>query len=668
MNTFQTDSGKLLQNRRSGRRHKSGGAGQIRALSQPESEKDNPDEGRAHFDNFTFDCGYHNISLGKPFRGLKEASMEHKLVLGSLAAGLASWLFFALLLLRSKIAAPPNRDALQPENADSAAQRKGFLWLSLLLPALVWGASLPVQAPFSSGQGWGRGFLLGGGIAFLSIWVASHALAHRTLTSRAAARRSANALGACGALVAVTIPLLWMRSAVIEALLGGALGWVTVSLVWLVGMSRPERAAQAETSASPSGAQTIFLLNSSGFAVTLFTAAALGVYRDFVAADVARGTYSAVAVSLAATVVLVLLVSALVGAIVPRRDTAAPAPTNAVAGTSAIAGWFAPALGILAPLGSAYLLSSRFLDDLTPFYAVAIGVVLGGLSWILARDATAQNAVAQNAVAQNATSQNAVARVPLTAIIVALCAFMLAFQMMQGFGVGLMLLGAWPISLLALTHSDPAQTNDALISRSGQVIEVAQTLSLLGVFGAMLLLSRLFATRFRADLRGAALDDPFALFGFLAGAVLPWLLTSLWFESRSDASRSLWRGSASPSLARLMGLGLLALLFLGAMIVLWGVKIVPVFLIGLALSVVVGEASGLEQKAVAALSGLWLALVPAQWAQRFLPLSEWSRVERLHFLLWGMAGAAALILVMDYGSRLRAWMRRRRAADAGVAL
>lgn len=581
--------------------------------------------------------------------------MEHKLMWGALGIGIVGWLCASLLLLsrprNSALGSAAMPEAISLQSRD---MRPGFVWVSFLLPVLVWLATLPVKAPFSPGQGWGRGFLLGGMVAFLSIWVPFRAFSEPGFKAR-----SASAISLCGAIIAVSVPLLWMRSSVVEALLGGALGWVTVSLVWLLGIYGPQRHApqrDAQDDAAEGLATeglAILISNGGAFATALFCVAALGVYRDFVVADVARGTYAAVAVALAASVALVFLASALLGAIAAADDAISLVPSVAIADL------FPVALGIVVPLGTGYLLATKFLDDLACFYVVAIGVALGGLCWMLARDeATCDE--------ESRGEARGAQRFPVAVTLVALCGFMLSYQIMQGFGAGLMLLAAWPILLLALPDSAGIDQG----AERAQKFDLAQTLSLLGSFGAMLLISRLFATRFRADLRGTELDDQFALFGFLAGAVVPSLLASLWFETRQSASRSLWRVfPAAPSPARLFCVAMLALLILGAMLTLWGIKIVPAFLLGLALSVVgFGNfAASRTQKSALSLFALSLALTLAQWTQRFLPLAEWPRAQRLHFLFWSLAGAVSLFLVIDYGARVVFWMRHR-AKPSGETL
>jgi hypothetical protein len=594
--------------------------------------------------------------------------MEHKLLWGSLALGVAGWVCLLLLAL-SRSGAPASAGAARVWRA--VPVKRPFLGMALLLPIGMWLATLPTQPPFSSGQGWGRGFLLGGLIALASALLMFRA-------GSIAPRRSALVFP-FGALIVVCVPLLWMRHAVIEALLGAALAWAAVSLLLLLGIEG-ERDGATESGATSSWAATS-LLNGAAFATTLCGVAALGVYRDFVVADLARGTYSSVAVALAAATSLSLLAGVLWNEVAANGRAAGARLNDALS--------LLPC--VVVPLGLAYLMATRVLDDgLAPFYVVAVGV---GLSLLC-----------QARVGEN---QNVSPVVPAAAVLVALCGFLFAFQLMQGFGVGLMLLAAWPASLLALPSSSSVLPSSSSVlpsaaptvaaastvaaaptenapdeatrprlvrmapapqptdaskgdEREQARFEWAQVLTLLGTFLAILLMSRLFATRFRADLRGAGFSDQFALFGFLAGAVLPAFLSSLWFGSGAQ-TRTRTGAFAGASAARLAMLGVLSLVLPGAMLGVWGIKIAPAFFAGLALSQCgFGGTRSVRFGAASGLLSLALCSVLTQWTPRVLPLAQASRAQRMHFLLWGVGSAIVLVLLVDYGARLLTLLSNRK--------
>ncbi len=558
--------------------------------------------------------------------------MERNMMWGALGLGCIGWLAALLLTTSRRAPASGSFESASRENSPRVwGVRRPFWWLAFLLPLGVWAATLPTAPPFSSGQGWGRGFLLGGVASLLAALVVLRA-SSRAPESNAPLRAAATA-PLFAALICVCVPLLWMRASVIDALMGAALGWSAVAATLLLG-------ALAEKEDSPTArATSVLLLNGAAFAASLCGVAALGVYRDFALADVARGTNSAVALVVAASVALALLSGALIGEI--------------AASAASLRARFAPffnglnlllCLGL--PLGMGILLGTRLFDDLALIYVIGAGSMLGLLLWWLAWD---------DAVRESQNGESGLRSGVAAAVVVALCGFMLAFQIMQGFGVGLMLLAAWPSSILALANAtENEQKSNADLSRARH-FEATQTLSLLLSFVAILLLSRLFATRFRADLRGAGLDDHFALFGFIGGAVAPVLLASLWFSTRE-------RGAAV-SLPRFVGLGALALALLGAMLTLWGAKVVPAFFAGLALAAA-GLAAGFAPRihsGAVALFSLALALTLAQWTHHFAPFAEMGRAQRLQFLGWGVGATVLLILIVEIGARLASGARGRKS-------
>lgn len=574
--------------------------------------------------------------------------MEQTMMWVALGIGLTGWIFTLLLAT----ARPRSTSRGVAAFEERPAVETPFLWVALLLPVAVWLLTLPTTPPFSSGQGWGRGFLMGGLASAVTALV----------IFKAHSRQSSDYVQRCAAtsplfasIVAACVPLLWMRNAVIDVLVGQALGWIVVSLLFLLGLKvaeRDERGALLST----------LLLNSAAFATTVCGVAALGVYRDFVVASVTRGTYPAVAMLLAGVMALTLLFGALIGEV--ARTLRPSLTARQLASLTATSTVF---LSLIFLLGSGALLSTKFLDDLNLTYVVAIGVGLGYLLWWLVWDGVA----AKGEVEGGAMGAEVPTPASIAAMLVALCAFMLAYQIMQGFGVGLMLLVAWPVSLLALPTSAAPETGESVASvRSVNRYQTAQVLSLLLSFLAILLMSRLFEMRFRADLRGASLGDQFALFGFLCGAALPGLLASVWSsanESGATASRSLSHFfPVRMALPRLLLLGVLTLFLPGAVLALWGAKVLPAFFAGLALAAVFITSQSRRVTAphtsAGALFSLSIAVALTQWTHHFAPLAEASRSQRLQVLLWATGGLLVLLLILDYSSRLLAALNARKTA------
>lgn len=486
--------------------------------------------------------------------------MEYSLLWGAGALGVVAWLL-GLLSTRSA------RDRA----GDEAAIARPFLLAAVLLPVLVFLATLPGRPPFSEGHGWGRGFLLGGvGAGLAALVVRRGARAFRPILVPVAVYAIA--------LAVLVAPLLLLRTTLMDALLGTMIGWLVVSFLLFAGW---------EEDAS----NRSLLVAGTGFAVTLGATFALGTLRGPLTPELARGAWSAVAAVFAAGMLPALLI--------------ASAPTERP--LAFWQRWLAPA--VLA--GLSWLLSSKVVADPKVFTVAVLGLGLGpALGWVLRNPSDEPNT--DNAAAGDFSAALALALVA--------SGFLVAYQMLQGFGVGLLLLAAW------LT---PAATRG--LPRTGIG---ADRLTQLLLAGVVLLLYRLFASRWDNDLRTVTLTDHYALFGFLLGAVLPRLLAGL-----LEAPR--------PGLVRVVVAGAAVLAVPGVVVVLWNVKCALALLAGLALSGVVGATPERRTRLHAlfpALLAVAVALALAQWTGHVLPLSDLTRVEKIRLLLVLSGGLFALIL------------------------
>jgi len=121
--------------------------------------------------------------------------------------------------------------------------------------------------------------------------------------------------------------------------------------------------------------------------------------------------------------------------------------------------------------------------------------------------------------------------------------------------------------------------------------------------------------------------------------------------------------------SRVLVTGLLALALPGAILALWGVKIVPAFFAGLGL-VAAGFYPALLsrlQPLAVSLFALSIGVALTQWATRLAPLAEASRAERMHILLWSLGGLVLVMLVIDYGARLANWRKPNNGPDTPAA-
>jgi hypothetical protein len=479
------------------------------------------------------------------------------------------------------------------ENSPREKSPSSLLLLAFALPIAVFFITLPEAPPFGAGQGFGRGFVLGSVGALLAMVVIRRAAS--TPSAMLPSLLSSQFI----APVVVALALLFLRATIIDTLLGIACGWLAVTIVLLQGTSTP-----AIIASSASGV---------GFAVALCAVSALGVYRDFLTPEITRGTWSSVAVTFAAGVPISVLLSGQI------RERLLGHLANWRA--SVISAFCAAAILILL----ANLLALKILAQPRFSLVAAIGLLAGFLMWWAAR---VEGTNASEEV--RSTSQ-----VPSGAFVM-LAAVVLSFGLLQGFGVGLMLLAAWPAVGLSLQRSATLSTPETLTTVA---IRLLQCL----LFGVVLLLERLFEQRFKTDLRGVAITDYYALLGFLIGAALPSLLSG-WLQDARHKVNTAW--------LRLVFVGAAALALPAALMLLWGVKTSFALLFGLSLACLLARDVVKTISLNASLLAVAIALLVTQWTHRLLPLAEMTRGERLRALGIVIFSLLLFIVISDLYARL----------------
>ena len=387
--------------------------------------------------------------------------------------------------------------------------RTPFVLAAVLLPAATALGIRLAQTP--AAPAWGLGVLLGAAGALLGAWpsISAHGRASTLLgeAARIAAPR-------CLALVAVAVPLLWVDTAPVEVLVALPVGWAVASAALFAGLL--DESGQQDPGDGQTSPRVFPLISGLGFAATLAATAALGTYRTGAVTPLEwrrryRGSGPAFPFA--------LLLGVLIGDLLGRGRVREPLES----------GWrVVLSAGVL--LALADLVGQRVIVEPILVALVGMGLTLALVLWWIGVDVD-QDARPSGPTfsAQEISFANA-----LSAAIV-LGAFMVAFYLLAGYGVGVMLLAAWPVidlAVLPVLRRDRGGT-DRAVARG---MSMVRSLSRFLLFGLMLLLYRLLTTRFDGDLRGATLTDEFALFGFLVGADAPALLAG--FFGRA-ASRSL---------------------------------------------------------------------------------------------------------------------------------
>jgi len=627
--------------------------------------------------------------------------MERTLLWSAIAVGVVGWLCGLLLPPRTRA----GRDSDAPDAGGNRAGSAGglgavgrpFVWLAAGVPFAVLLMTLPSRgALFSPGHGWGRGFFLGGLLALLAGWTVLRVVRGNRRGASGANAALLVAVPCSLALIAVALPLLYLRPAIVDALVGVAIGWFAVTLALYAGLDESDGTTGRP---SPLGAALVL---GAGFAITLCAAATLGMYRAALTPQMAKGLWSATSVVLAAGVPFALLLGALPGQV--AGDNALPRlGVRLVASTALLAG-----------LGA--LLALKVVGEVRLIPIVFAGLLLAPVVWWVLRDAAPAPGEDSGGSPPAAThSLSVLGSLPAVLALLAVAAgFMSAFQLLQGFGVGVLLLAMWLAAAVSLSSagetaspsSSAGPRRNTLVGRGAmdawniergmQADAATRGLIAALLLGVVLLVYRVFATRYADALRGVTLTDHYAFFGFLVGAALPGLLTGLLFRRGDDASGALAPGASalpdlSPdateedlllaplsvpsgaysedgvgraSLPRLLLVGALALAAPGVLVLLWGAKCALALLAGLALGSVAGlsgaRSGGFSAPSSTArtvllpgLLALAVALVLAQFTHLVLPLSDMTRVEKIRALAVVVGALAALLVASDFAGRSR---------------
>ena len=596
--------------------------------------------------------------------------MERSLVWSALAIGLTCWLV-AFSRTRTKRFGLAGIDAALPP---------AFLYVAAGLPVLLFIVTLPSHGRiFAPGHDLGNGFLLGALGAILSgVPLIQNMMADAGERSHL---RTAGPLGlgiACASVV-----LLLPHDTLYVALLSVAIGWLATTGILLLGMAQGRRAKDAVRP------EPVTLIAGASFVTLLCATIALGDFHGevtFIKTSTSL-SWGVLALASAASIPLFLLLSAVADLIfnpepdqrLKAKSSAAPALSETATLRAGVGRAVISVAGVAA-LGR--MLSNRVVDssvDDSPaspgrmahlinvvigpsrlFHVLSIGLLAGLLVWWI-------NAAVQKREETDESShsihpwQNSA-----LGVLVLLAGTMAAFQMLSGFGVGLMLLGMFPAVGLALLAANEANANrDADISRNEGAMRIVQLASM----GAILALFRVYTTVNDALFPHSPYTDQYAAFGFVAGAVLPLFLAGYLFPKPVNSSDST---NTATTLVRLFVSGALILAIPSLLLVLWGQKCIMAFLIASAISAAgIGLTSKSDslatdiRKLFPAIYAIGLSLALCEWSHYLLDMEDWTRIQKERVIVQIIGAGILLVLGSDYGPRAVAWFQARK--DSSLA-
>ncbi|MBC7807914.1 MAG: hypothetical protein H7145_17430, partial [Akkermansiaceae bacterium] len=503
--------------------------------------------------------------------------MEQTLLWVSLAVGIV--LYFCRFLPHrggaetSAFGQEGSADGLHPA-ARNIALSAPFVGLLLTLPSA--GGVL-----FHEGQRLGMGFLFGGMATLLGC--VDLLLPSRKKEPSIAPSPVLLTSSYGTSIIAVVLSLMFLRESLFDALMGVAIGGFCVTFVLFMGLS-----GEAQQN-SRIGRR---LAVAMGMTAVLSAAASLGIFRDPLTPELTKQTWSAVLVAFAAIGTLLVTGTQLLES-----------------GQGGKMGRIVPLVVLVSVGGLALYQMATKITNTAELALIGIG---GLLLWPVAL-----SVLREAKYRGGDTSATPVLSAPLLAVLVVTSGFLAALQSLQGVGVAvgtLALFLAYPATMNLAERSD-AENNDDAPSPA-----IANGAAGLLLFGTLLLLWRLFATRWSGDLRGVLLTDQYALFGLLVGAALPGLLAAV--PHRIRDGKTVASGGLIGAIAVC---ALLTLAAPAAVLVLFGAKSAVALMIGLALGavpVLTGGASLLP-----GLLALGVALALNQFTGIVLPAETPTRAE-----------------------------------------
>ena len=529
--------------------------------------------------------------------------MESSLIKGALALGIVSWCC-GIIAARAQ-----NEAENIPIAAPTAAPQiaPAYWFFAIAAPLLFWLLTLPEAPPFGMGHASGNGVLLGGFGALIGALALLKTVHWHSPSSRRAALGMMLSLAAS---VVILVPLLWKQGR-LDALMGAGIGWLAVLFLLSLGCA----------SVCDSGYASPLFSKAAAFGATCCACMGMGIFRDAMLPGVANATWSGLMAIISVAVPFVLLLCALPADLMARKIPFPQLMPRRDVEVGTARGWQV-ILAAIVLLILTQLLATKVADKPELLFCVASGAVAGFIAWRLCAD----------------DEENSL---PFLASLVLLAAFIVSYRLMQGFGGGAMILAAWLPALAddeAEIHPlSPAQR--APVSHPSSLIP--RPFFNLLAFGAVAMLYRFAATRFRYDLDTLQLDEYFSFFALMLGAALPPFL------ARLQAHKGEQSPVESGLRALMCGAFLLAVPAVGVM--LWGAQTALVLTAGAAIGLLLLSAQNLRiAPAFFALGG---ALALAQWTKHALPLYEITRADKTKYLGALTVALAVLLLMVDLISR-----------------
>lgn len=563
----------------------------------------------------------------------------------TMTIGVLGWLFAGLCA----------QTALRGAPRQTNPETRRALLLAAAVACLVFLITLPTHPPFATGQGLGRGYLLGAAATLAALWPA-FAAGQGLRPARPETRATLALLGVAGvcfpAAAVASLTVMVLHSVLLDALVGAAVGSFVTALIVFLGALR-ETYRRAADSAEIRAAGTLVGAGMV-YSTLIFSLVALAEIRGMRPHPLPGQlqNWSSLALAASAGVPLLLCIAALPGG---RGLFGLPLPFSRLAAGAlgrmldaeetreAAARGTRLVVTAALTLGIGRLLAVRAVAEPRIFLAVATGLALGLLVWwLLAARTPLPPATLPEETAWRLRD--------IAGALVVITGLMAAHQLFAALGIGIALLAAWvPIGMgmaFALAAGEPAWAAGSGPERAGSLLRFA-------LLGTVVLLYRLVQIRFTPDLRGASLTDHYALFALLCAVFVPDLL-----------ARALLHAAGAGPLRFLLLLLLAGGALLAApalLLILWGGKVALALAQGLIVRCGLSALDAQTDRTMHRLAGtllaaflaLGMALALAQWTHHALHFTLLARTEKIRLIIELAAGLIVLAAAGDAAGRLQ---------------
>jgi len=452
--------------------------------------------------------------------------------LGWLGVGVGFVGFLALYVLAS--ASVPKED--YPDAGDGRRTAWLAAGLTIVLTLVFWAISLRTRPPFSPGQTLGWGFAIGGATGALALLLSLRFGVFNAAAASIRPKYLTSFSTAFFALFSASLPYLIFHGYPGPAMMGFAIGAAMAAILgyYLV---------------HPASKTTI--ATWAAFAITIAASVVISVAHFD---EPGMRVWWSLPILMATTVCIAGYVGSELGS--AKKLDSRPGPSFALSSL----------ISAVLVVGLAAIYSWRLVNSwqLLEVTLIGIGIALV-ISWLAAGLASGRGS--GSLVDAGAGS-----------VLLVIGFIVVAFKLWSGLGIGLGLVAAWTVAIPSFGVLGARQSSAG--GRSAELSSIPSVLTGALYLGLAVLLFRLFVEQYRGDLGTTDIRIHYAFVGALLGAVLPFVLVSLFARPNQPDSDDA-QPAASWPLVGVAAVGLFAAVSPLVLFLIWEIKAAMGFAFGL---------------------------------------------------------------------------------------